>query len=74
MPPRNRKKKKKNPIQENFDQGLQLLRQNPIFTGMIYWGSIQLNTSQFASKRAWAVVDNYGCIRANGHKLAQPEE
>lgn len=74
MPRKIRKKKKENPIRENFDQGLQLLRQNPIFTGMIYWGSIQLSTSQFASKRAWAVVDNYGCIQANGHKLAQPEE
>ena len=74
MTRRSRKKGKVNKADENFQTGLQLIHQSPIFEPLIHHASVVREQRNQVPHNGWAVVSKAGTIYTHPTKLAAPEE
>lgn len=69
-----KRKKKENPAEKFFHQGVQLVKQNTLFMFLYDYARIDRSKNNLCSENGWAAVTSEGAIYVNYFKKGAPEE
>ena len=69
-----KRKKKENPVEKLFYQGVQLVKQNTLFMFLYDYARIDRSKNNLCPENGWAVVTSEGALHVNYFKKGAPEE